>query len=316
MPRYDANDTNPWGEFGKGISRGIESSIEMTMLNKAKKREQADKIAMAGLVPIDETSDPKDYSSTIQIGEQRYGKPLTQYDKDKRAAELSALQKKANEPTLPEILEQARSLYGTAGLPPGTKIKHGGIEIPFGLETPAQKRTAEHEMSISTDRQKKLNQAISKARDEFTSTKAGAETKIPEFEKLKELNKGARGGFMGSVAQKAQSMANVGEDSPEFMATATVINGLKSFVAENLKKMFGAQLSDEEREYMQEVYGAVESMSVAEREIAIDNIIKIMRNKAKEAELRYRTLNELVGDDIRNADDAGSISDDPLGLLQ
>lgn len=132
-----------------------------------------------------------------------------------------------------------------------------------------------------------------------------------EISRIKELNKNSRGGVLGQAMQRGQSALNMGTDSPEFRNTADVINTLKSQVARVLKSTFGGQLSDSERAYMNEVYGAAESMTPQEREIAMTNVLTTLASKAKTSGAKYRAISGMAPN---SGGVPGGGNSDPLGI--
>jgi hypothetical protein len=109
---------------------------------------------------------------------------------------------------------------------------------------------------------------------------------IQELERIEPLNKESRGGLFGRIAQRTESALDPDKPSKKFTNTADVINTLQGMVSRVLKSTFGAQLSDGERQYLNEVYGASEKMSRKEREIAIKNVKTILNDKLVAAKSR------------------------------
>ena len=107
------------------------------------------------------------------------------------------------------------------------------------------------------------------------------------------LNEKSSGGLFGKVRQKVMSAANIEDE--KFRNTADVTNSLKNMVAKVLKSTFGGQLSDGERAYLNEVYGAAEGQSVAERRIAMSNIKRMFENRVAEKEQKYNELGGVGG---------------------
>lgn len=116
------------------------------------------------------------------------------------------------------------------------------------------------------------NASQAKAAGESAEADITAEQGLAEMDRLLPLNSESRGGFFGKIAQRAESAIDPDKPSKKFENTADVINSLKSVVAKTLKSTFGGQLSDGERQYLNEVYGAVEGMSRKEREISIKGV--------------------------------------------
>lgn len=111
----------------------------------------------------------------------------------------------------------------------------------------------------------------------------------PHLSKIAEFNTKSRGGYVGAGQQMFES-AMGGNESEDFKNTASTINGLKDMVAKVLKSTFGAQLSDGERKYMEDVLGAATTMSKVERAIAIANIKSTLASKVKEHENTYAEM--------------------------
>jgi len=130
--------------------------------------------------------------------------------------------------------------------------------------------------------QREEQKASVKSSSKLAEAKAIEGEVVPEIKRVIELNKNSRGGIAGSASQRIRSGLNIGQDE-EFKNTADVINTMKGMVAKVLKSTFGGQLSDGERAYLNEVYGAVDSYSPTEREIAMNNVIRTISSKTREA---------------------------------
>lgn len=131
---------------------------------------------------------------------------------------------------------------------------------------------------------------ISKASADAGEQNSLVSSVISELDRIEPLNKNSRGGIGGALLQRGQSALNMGTDSAGFTNTADVINTLKAQVSRVLKSTFGGQLSDPERAYLNEVYGAVERMTPAERSIAITNVRTMLKGKARAAQAKLNTL--------------------------
>lgn len=129
----------------------------------------------------------------------------------------------------------------------------------------------------------KPNAIEAKAEGEMAEAQSIADNAIAELNRIRPLNDKSRGGVLGRMAQRVESMSDPDKPSEQFTNTADVINSLKGMVVSVLKSTFGGQLSDGEREYLNEVYGAVEGMSRAERKIAIDGVERTLRGAQKRA---------------------------------
>lgn len=153
---------------------------------------------------------------------------------------------------------------------------------------------------------KSAQAAIAKARTAAANARATVGSVSPELDRILKLNKNTRAGIVGEAKQKISSGLNIGQDVHEYKNTADVVNSLQSMVAKVLKSTFGGQLSDSERAYLQEVYGASARYTQAERAIAIESVRRMIRDKSVETDA---ALSELTGTMGR-----GSDSNDPLGI--
>lgn len=224
-----------------------------------------------------------------------------QYNADKQR------QGKLTDSQIAENEAQAKYYSNKPNFPPGTTAKPqlrqnaftGEWEwyqppAPGGTPTPttpgatpppvATPGVAPHGVGTFRDR--------SKAAGAYAEESTMVDGVISEINRVKVLNKNSRGGVLGALAQKGQSALNMGTDSPEFKNTADVINTLKGAVSRVLKSTFGGQLSDSEREYLNQVYGAAERMSPSERDIAMTNVITILNGKKQASGAK---LNALTG---------------------
>lgn len=151
----------------------------------------------------------------------------------------------------------------------------------------------------------KPNAVEAKSAGESAEAQSIADNAIAELNRIRPLNDKSRGGLLGRMSQRIESMGDPDQPSEQFKNTADVINSLKGMVVSVLKSTFGGQLSDGEREYLNEVYGAVEGMSRAERKIAMDGVERTLRNAQKRAASKAAA----VGGDV-----AAQTDNDPLGL--
>lgn len=301
-------DPNEWiKKTSEGFGTLLGKGLEAKMQKKNKPKEEAEIIkkhyVMQGWKQadnFDELSDPLTQKTKMPDGT-FWVKPATikereeyEYEKQKRPLELDVLRRKATEkrePSFAELLAQAQSL--TAGVPEGTTIRKAGLTIPLN---PVKKETTE---------QKETAKAGVKAKSELAEMSTLAGSAQTALDKALELNKNSYGGLAGKATYKAISATNMGGDNQRFRNTAEVVNIMKNQVIKDLKKTFGAQLSDAERDYLNEVYGALEGMSQVQREIAIENVKAIFQDKLKAAQAK----SELYGGGQDDGDN------DPLGIL-
>jgi hypothetical protein len=129
-----------------------------------------------------------------------------------------------------------------------------------------------------------------KAAGELAETRPMVSDAVSEITRVKELNKDSYGGAIGAVTQKAKSLLNMGEDDPKFQNTADVVNTMQAQVARVLKSTFGGQLSDGERAYLNEVYGALPNMSQTERDVAMRNVSGMLESRLRQASGKFSEL--------------------------
>lgn len=142
---------------------------------------------------------------------------------------------------------------------------------------------------------KSMQSAIAKSRVELAEANSLVTSVVPEIERVQKLNKNSYGGMAGAAVMKTKSALNTGEDDIKFKNTADVLNTMKAQVSRVLKSTFGGQLSDGERQYLNEVYGALDGMSQTERDIAMTNVASMLRSKIAGSKQK---LSELSGEDM------------------
>lgn len=138
-----------------------------------------------------------------------------------------------------------------------------------------------------------MDREIVKAKVSLAKTKPFVTSTVSEIERVEKLNKDSYGGAAGSLQMKTMSALNLGANDPKFQNTSDVVNTMQAQVARVLKSTFGGQLSDGERAYLNEVYGALPKLSQTERGIAMKNVKTMLRSKL---EGEQQTLSELQGD--------------------
>lgn len=121
------------------------------------------------------------------------------------------------------------------------------------------------------------------------------EQRTAEIANLRALNQQSYGGLMGAAKVAYRSATNTGGDDPKYKNTVNVVNGLKNLVSNVLKGTFGAQLSDSERQYLNEVYGAAERFSQEEREIAMARVDQILEGKVSAQKDKVESLGRTYG---------------------
>lgn len=119
---------------------------------------------------------------------------------------------------------------------------------------------------------------------------------ISEINRIMPLNEKASGGYLGALRQKGMSAMN--KEDATFRNTADVVNSAQGLVTKVLKSTFGGQLSDSEREYMNQIYGAMPNYSIAERRIALTNVKRMLENKIGSdvgTQGKKKSLNDIFG---------------------
>ena len=142
-----------------------------------------------------------------------------------------------------------------------------------------------------------MNTAITKAKVDLAETKPMVDLVTSEIDRVQELNKNSYGGMIGGLTMKAKSAMNTGADDVKFKNTADVLNTMQAQVAKVLKSTFGGQLSDGERLYLNQVYGALPNMSQTERDIAMTNVKTMLTGRLRSSESKLQELNGQAGID-------------------
>lgn len=135
-----------------------------------------------------------------------------------------------------------------------------------------------------------------------------------------QLNKEARAGGGANIRQGAARFFGGGKQTT---AGAELQGIMRQQVVENLKKIFGGQISDAEREYLDKLNAADLSMSEGEREALIRGAFNIAQQrvgakkaalntlfKKKPAAMAYTGEEDNPQEDEQNGED-----NDPLGIL-
>lgn len=148
------------------------------------------------------------------------------------------------------------------------------------------------------------------AEKDYLNTKAEHKSITSQLSEVEALNMGARSGKLANLKTQATDLTGIGAGSAEYQSTKDVGNQLKGMVVKVIKSQFGAQLSDAEREYMDKVYGAAESMTRQERAIAIKNIRKMTDSKLQQKSDVFKSF----GGSVEVQGGAVGNNNDPLGL--
>lgn len=121
MP-YIYKDTPDWREkAAESFSDSFSKSLEAAILRKQKKQDEADALAkqiqLSGLQEMPVGSNSEDYDNITKIGDKTYGKPLSQYEKRKRAAELNNLEEGSPinyfDPVTQKLIQVGRATKGS-----------------------------------------------------------------------------------------------------------------------------------------------------------------------------------------------------------
>jgi hypothetical protein len=138
-----------------------------------------------------------------------------------------------------------------------------------------------------------MQTAVTKAKVQLAEDRPMVTQTLKEIDRVEKLNQDSYGGVGGGLVMKAKSALNMGTNDPKFINTTDVINTMQAQVAKILKSTFGGQLSDGERQYLNEVYGALPKLSQVERSVAMKNVKTMLNNKFIASQSK---LSELQGD--------------------
>ena len=147
-----------------------------------------------------------------------------------------------------------------------------------------------HELKNKPPIDRAMQTQIAKARAELADTRPIVDSAVIEIDRVQKLNEKSYGGYYGAMKMKAMSATDAGKDNEEFKNTADVLNTMQGLVSKVLKSTFGGQLSDGERQYLNQVYGALPTMSRVERDIAMTNVRTMLTNRLKGASSKVEEL--------------------------
>jgi hypothetical protein len=153
---------------------------------------------------------------------------------------------------------------------------------------------------------KSMARAITKAKVDLATIRPMVSAVLSEIERVEKLNADSYGGLTGEAQMKVRSKLNVGTDGAKFKNTSDIVNTMQAQVAKVLKSTFGAQLSDGERQYLNQIYGALPSLSQTERAIAMKNVKTMLNGRLEAAK---STLSELQADGGSGAGGGGDAED-------
>src|SRR3990167_9091060 len=137
-------------------------------------------------------------------------------------------------------------------------------------------------LKTATSEEKEEAKRAIKAKGEYLQATSGHQPTMDMIAKMKELNNEAYSGRLEELFKGGATKLFDLKTSKEFENTETIKNKMMTEVVGKIKKAFGGQLSEGEREYMNRVQGAAEGMTKTEREIALDNMADIVNNKIVE----------------------------------
>lgn len=314
MPYIGPNyDPNAWIKkasegFGRGLSRGIEYKMmkkeqdadeakkKLEELEKFRAQMEAQGYKQEPLGPMQPGIDQSPIDKEITYGGMRLTKRLTpeeiatqEYTKLKREKELKEV---------PIMFWNANT-----GKPELVNLPEGYTNKTTKVITPPNVKQTE------TTEQKERAKAGTKANAELADIEAISKSAGNALNIALEANKNSYGGLLGKGIMGTKTALNQGANDQKYINTATVINIMKTQVIKDLKKTFGAQLSDAERDYLDTVYGAMDGMSQTQRDIAIKNVMTIFNDKVTAARAKAQALGA-------NTPKATEVNDDPLGILK
>lgn len=107
------------------------------------------------------------------------------------------------------------------------------------------------------------------------------------IDKALELNKTARS---GGFANARQSFGRFFDSNGQTKAGAELQGIMQNELVGQLKKIFGGQISEGERAYLDKLYAADLSMSEGEREALINNVYQAAQNRVNKDKLAFKNL--------------------------
>lgn len=128
------------------------------------------------------------------------------------------------------------------------------------------------------------------AKGQVAEDQATLDSIFSEIDRVQKLNEDAYGGVGGAAIMKVKSALNLGTNDIKFKNTADIVNTLQGQVARVLKSTFGGQLSDDERKYLNNVYGALPQLSNVERDIAMTNVKTMLQGKLAGSSAKYSAM--------------------------
>lgn len=134
----------------------------------------------------------------------------------------------------------------------------------------------------STEARERAKQRV-KLAEAVAEIKSTVPTFIADIDRALGHNEKSMSGLKYKAAETSmRNLGGVGVNKELFENTRKATTIMKNMVAKVLKSTFGGQLSEGEREYLNSVYGAMESYSPKEREVAMKEIQRIMKSKLED----------------------------------
>lgn len=137
--------------------------------------------------------------------------------------------------------------------------------------------------------QKQRAQQYAQMQQELAEGSGNLDTLKQTVERALELNKTARSGFLADTRQSLGRMFGGGEQTS---AGAELQGLMKNELVGQLKKVFGGNITEGEREYLNQLYAADLSMSEGEREALIRNLYD---SAAKRQQANQSAFDRLFG---------------------
>lgn len=142
-----------------------------------------------------------------------------------------------------------------------------------------------------------MKREIAKAKSALAETRPMVESAIGEISRVEKLNENTFDGKTGEWQMAFRRGTGIGDESETFKNTSDVVNTMQAQVARVLKSTFGGQLSDGERAYLNEVYGALPGLSKTERAVAMTNVKKMLSDRLVGAQSKVSELSSEAGID-------------------
>jgi hypothetical protein len=304
---YIYQDSPDWRDKAvEGLSSSFGKSLEFAMLRKQRKQDEAkalaEKIALAGLQELPAGANPEDFTDHIQLDGKTLGKPLSDFDKRKRAAELKNIEEGSPINYFDPVSQSLKKI--------GSTSKKGG-EIIKG-ELPKQTQTKDVMQSPSLVKER------IKTRTSINTMTENNKILKEEIHNVSSALERVPTGATGKVNLRAlQLKASAGISTPEENQTLQDYQIIESF------------LKDQQLAKQTLLKGATsdKDLAIVEKAVAgnfwavAPQIMPILRKALQKIDAdetaAHKSYKENFGEDFNKADTSKTLhEDDPMGLFK